>query len=391
VLYDRTVSRTGHVARHFIRSAAFLWAALAVASGVAMAYTSPPHTLHRLDIAAISWMLERPRSQGVAPMWTGVLPPIECPGEFDQAIASWNITLNSVRAVGIELRVGPVSARSDAGADDACWSPWLSLGEVTRTPSETAFPAARLTGFVSGEALALAGKVDVDYFTSKSRFQRAQLRVVVPAGAGEQEPPDARVSGLWLCLTDSVRVKTHDFNVAAANTLSAPITIDVPFRSQKTPRPELSGRLCSPSSVAMVLSHRGVDLPVLDVAERGYDPVFDLFGNWPRAAQAAFSFGVPARVTRFNSWDDVVATLARGTPIIASITSLPGELPSAPYTATGPGHLIVLTGLDAKGGVHINDPAGTDAAAGQRVYSAESLTKVWLQRKLGTAYILEQK
>lgn len=388
--YDRRVITVCHLGA----LAALLWGdGVHVQSVIASAETpNPPHTLRRLELSS-TWTIERPRSAGSPVIRVAEAAPVERPDGFDQAIVSWNIAPSPNDAVGIELRVGPVpGAAGEAGADS--WSPWLSMGEVRGEGADRAgaFPTARVTRFVlrSGQ---VAGKVDVDYFVSQSLFSRAQVRVFVinRADAPDTAPVETpRVAGLWICMTDSARVKSHDVQLPAAEHPAQAITIAVPFRSQRTPDPSLAGRLCSPTSVAMVLAYRGVDRTVLDVAMRGYDDMHDVFGNWPRCVQAAFSLGVPGYVTRFNSWDEVARTLQAGTPIIASVTSYAGELRNAPYSATGPGHLIVITGLDAQGGVLVNDPAGSDSGAGQRTYRAEDLTSVWLRRKQGTAYVLEK-
>jgi hypothetical protein len=63
-------------------------------------------------------------------------------------------------------------------------------------------------------------------------------------------------------------------------------------------------------------------------------------------------------------------------------------LNNAPYKSLDEGHLIVLTGLDGRGGVFVNDPAAGSAEQGQRVYSMHDLTTAWMSLGSGTAYIL---
>ncbi|MFN5662885.1 MAG: C39 family peptidase, partial [Planctomyces sp.] len=149
-----------------------------------------------------------------------------------------------------------------------------------------------------------------------------------------------------------------------------------------------SGRLCSPTSVSMVLAHAGNAAVVAQVAERAYDADNDIYGNWPRNVQAAFTMGLPGYLTRFSDWSQVERTLRAGQPIIASIQVRPGELRNAPYEKTA-GHLIVLEGLTADGDVMVADPAVATAREGQLVYRRDDMTRVWLDRVDGTAYILE--
>jgi hypothetical protein len=145
----------------------------------------------------------------------------------------------------------------------------------------------------------------------------------------------------------------------------------------------------APTSLAMLLAFRGVERPTLEVAQRAFDARHDLYGNWTRNVQAAWSFGVPGHLARFADWKGVAAELERGQPLVISIAAKAGELAGAPYASTE-GHLLVVTGFDGKGGVLVNDPAAEDAAKGKRVYRADELAKVWLARG-GTAYVLRPR
>lgn len=167
-----------------------------------------------------------------------------------------------------------------------------------------------------------------------------------------------------------------------------PIDAGAPFRRcAVTDEPELSSRLCSPTSLGMLLAHRGAEPAYRTLIETVYDPETDLYGVWPRAIQSAFVFGVPGRLHRFGSWDEVRTHLETVGPIAISITAPKGTLRNAPYAATN-GHLLVLTGLTENGDAVVLDPAvGTEESA-RRVYRMDDLSDVWLDRKRGTAYVL---
>ncbi|MGE3182339.1 MAG: N-acetylmuramoyl-L-alanine amidase-like domain-containing protein, partial [Phycisphaerae bacterium] len=55
------------------------------------------------------------------------------------------------------------------------------------------------------------------------------------------------------------------------------IKLDVPFFSQRTEKPEIAGRICSPTSVAMVMAYHGVTKPVAEVAAAAYDQAHDIY------------------------------------------------------------------------------------------------------------------
>ena len=136
----------------------------------------------------------------------------------------------------------------------------------------------------------------------------------------------------------------------------------------------------------MLLEHRGVSRPTQQVADLLYDKRHDIYGNWTRAVQGAFEFGVPGYLARFGDWKAVEEQLAAGQPLVISIAAKQGELAGAPYESTA-GHLLVLTGFDGQGGAHVNDPAVSDAATGARTYSRADLERVWMARG-GTSYVL---
>jgi hypothetical protein len=136
----------------------------------------------------------------------------------------------------------------------------------------------------------------------------------------------------------------------------------------------------------MVLEYRGVRRPTREVARRVYDPIHEIYGNWPRNVQAAYTLGVPGYLTRFREWREVEAAIARGQPLVASIRAGKGQLRDAPYPSTD-GHLLVIVGFDADGRVLVNDPAASSPEGVPRAYPRSEMEGVWL-RHGGTAYVL---
>ena len=292
---------------------------------------------------------------------------------FNNALVSWNIDSHDPAArVVIELRVG-------READDS-WSPWLYVGGVgaARAPDDA------VTSFDGG-------RIDVDYFRSDERYDRAQVRVraLHPADGRTQ----VRVARIAVCLSDLSGIPT----AMPVQSRQLPATVSpsawrrrlgVPFRSQKTEHAEIAGRICSPTSLAMVMAYRGVDRPTSDVAAAAYDPLSAIYGNWPSNIQAAFEFGVPGYLRRFSDWADVETAIAADQPLIISIrVRNPGDLKGAPYETTD-GHLIVLTGFADNGDAWINDPAASTAKAGVVRYTREDLERVWMRGSGGLAYVL---
>jgi hypothetical protein len=296
--------------------------------------------------------------------------PLLALGSFNELTVSWNANVPPDDAIAVEISV--------ARKKDGNWSPWLFVGEwgTGDWSPPGVKPFERVTQFEGG-------KIDVDYFVSDQEWDMARYRITA-SSKGKLVPLDVR--RVVLCAS-----KRLDGPAQA----SAPVSADakhriaVPFRSQKSEKPELSGRICSPTSVSMVMAFRGVDVPTAQAAERMFDAAHDIYGNWTRAVQGAYSFGVPGYVARFASWSEVEKLVAKDQPLVISIAANEGELDGAPYTKTD-GHLLVLCGFDDKGDVLVNDPAAADAAKGQATYKRDQLSKVWLARG-GTAYVLLPK
>jgi hypothetical protein len=279
-----------------------------------------------------------------------------------------------------EIRVGQAS--------DDFWSPWMPIVSWG-APVEMAEDSALQFG-ADGDTR--AGRMEIDTFVGRAPggFDRVQHRFRAVTVEGKS----IAIKRVAICATRETGEKAWA-DVAAANkppevaklTGLRMRTIDVPFRSQFTERPELAGRLCSPTSVSMVLAYRGKTGDVLDVANCAFDEPHGIYGNWPRNVQAAYVKGVKGYLTRVSTWKQAEAFIARGTPLVISIRVKKGELPAAPYSDTD-GHLIVLTGFAANGDATVNDPAVREPRDGRRLYPRADLERVWMSNTAGTTYVL---
>lgn len=314
--------------------------------------TAPAHALVHVLPAS-------PDAPPVAPTRRFESAWVDAPLGFNELLPSWNVA-GEVPFV-VELRV----AREGREAP----SPWLHVGDWKLGADAPRAPA-RFD----------EGRVDVDYFRSERAWNRAQLRLRAVGDEGDSFRP-VRVT---LCFSRMPPLAGEpsfpDFRPKRA------LRLAVPFRRQGAERPELAPRICSPTSLAMVLDYHGAGAPTADVAARAYDAAHDLYGVWPRAIQTAFSYGVEGYVARFAGWSEVERELAAGRPLVISIAAKEGQLHGAPYASTA-GHLLVLCGFTAEGDVEVADPAAKDAASGTTVYLRRELEVCWLARG-GTAYVL---
>lgn len=146
---------------------------------------------------------------------------------------------------------------------------------------------------------------------------------------------------------------------------------------------ELGPRLCSPTSLTMVLSHflpeRAWD--PLQIAQEVYDNQWDIYGNWILNTAAASHYlrglSVFPRVERVGSFMRIHEELSRGFPLIVSVR---GHLPGAPQEYRS-GHLLVLTGYDAeKNGFQVMDPAFPETKNTSITYPVEDFLRAWKNR-----------
>ena len=285
-------------------------------------------------------------------------PVARAPGSCRELVPSWNLTTAPDQPVLVDVAVG------DAQGE---WSPWMFIGSWGES--------GRVTEQVMESPW---GKVDVDTFLATRPFDRARLRLRTTDGEAFR--------GQW---------SRASFCFSREPGLGRPgarprgeLELEVPYRSQRWEAEELAPRVCSPTSIAMVMQYHGRQIATAEVAARAYDANHDLYGNWSRAVQCAFSYGFPGYVTRFSDWKSVEAHLASGRPLVVSIRVEEGELTGAPFRSSA-GHLLVLRGIAADGRILVNDPAFPQGDQGRTAYRADELEQVWFERRRGTAYVIE--
>lgn len=242
------------------------------------------------------------------------------------------------------------------------WSPWVAAASIGPHP---------FTPACSG----VAGlTVDVDVYQATAPVERVKLRLRVHA-----EPPSVAPVAPWL-----VTLSACDLELPSGAGGRGHAHLDVAPLSQMEARPELAARICSPTSVAMVLRYYGIAVDPEACAADMFHPGLDLYGVWPAAIRTAGRRGALGYLLRFPDWSSAAWCLRQGLPIIASVRYAAGELTSAAIVETS-GHLLVLTGYDGSE-VWVNDPAAPSRDAVPRRYRLDELRRVWLERT-GVGYV----
>jgi len=241
------------------------------------------------------------------------------------------------------------------------WSPW--------TPTATIGGADFAPAPDGGGPL----EAQIDLWQCATPAEEVRLRVRCDGAVALRGP--------WLATLSACDLAPASVPAPAAQT----IRLAVPAVSQMLAGGDIGARVCSPTSVAMVLAYWGRREEVRALAGEMLHPALDLYGIWPAAIQAAARRGVAGYLLRFPDWDAAAWCLGRGIPIIASVRYVAGELEGAAMPATS-GHLLVLTGYQ-DGRVLVNDPAAPDTGGVSRRYALRDIHRVWLERS-GVGYVL---
>lgn len=293
--------------------------------------------------------------------------------DFDELIASWNAATPAGSWVEILARV-------DLGSH---WTKWYNLG-VWASGYETVRRHS-----VKDQADE-DGKVAVDtvVITDKKAAARGfQIKVRLFSVDGVVSPSVRGISAAY----STTPVKNSQ--PSAGNPANWDRVLDVPACSQMV-YPDGGNVWCSPTSTSMVVSYwqgtSGPCAPAVYAAVEGvFDWVYDGHGNWPFNTAYAGGLGLNASVRRFTSLDEVETWIARGVPVVISISWGKGQLDGAPIPSSG-GHLIVVVGFDAQGNPVVNDPAAASDEEVRRTYLRSQLEAVWLENSGGLVYLIQR-
>lgn len=318
-----------------------LWVTASGASAERLLAVIPPACRRRVDMA----------SAGIAADEAVLETPTWPAAGATHFVPSFSALTEAAYSVRLEL-----SVRVGGG-----WSPWAAGASLGAAP----FPPLTAEGPLS---------VDIDEFHAPAPVEAVRVRARLRGAGGMLGAP-------WILTLSAASPGA----AGSARAGGRAVRLAVPPLSQMEWGAALAPRVCSPTSVAMVLDfwRRPAD-PATLAAEMFHAPT-DRYGVWPAAVMAAGRHGVAGYLLRFPDWTSAAWCLAEGLPVIVSVRYGAGELTGAAITETS-GHLLVLTGLDGDRAL-VNDPAAPSAAAVARRYRIDELARVWLERA-GVGYVL---
>ncbi|MBP7460679.1 MAG: C39 family peptidase [Candidatus Delongbacteria bacterium] len=272
-----------------------------------------------------------------------VFKPQTVPDSFNQGLPSWNGHAQTDQsAFKVYIRF-PYNGG---------WSRWMTAG-YWKSHIWSSY------GYTSYQK----GSIDVDYvqltayqagWQFKVEFKRKSLASDIPS--------------LWklsLFTSDSRTTDQIDYTQLRNDN---PDSVFVPTRfvAQHLVDPEIGGSICSPSTVAMILSSYEIDVDVKSFAENTLDPYWEMFGVWPRVVVHASEYGLNGSVTRYRSWSQAREVLAAGGRIGMSVS-----------TPLYGGHLMMLAGFTSDGRPIVHDPARTDDGY-SKIFDKTELAQSWI-------------
>lgn len=306
---------------------------------------------------------------------TYISPELTVPA-FEYMVASWGA--DTPNGTWVEIK-----ARAFVEMKDA-WSGWLSWGKW----------GIGLKRGSTDDSDSLA-KVDTDTFTirgsSGETSSLIQFMAVLHSDDPAVTPTLRNLAGTMKNTLPGQAIPV--WNPYAEEELPEKVLLDSPCYAQGIRDSAISGSICSPTSITMMLNDRGEDLFPEEAALREYDFNYQGFGNWSYTVAIAGSYGYNAYV-HYADYDFLRHELAHGRNLALSVrySATPGG--SNPYLENGAiantnGHLITIVGYETIDGVdyfYSNDSAaGGDVKCAQRLYRADQLDDCWSNR---VCYIL---
>ncbi|GAA4200585.1 C39 family peptidase [Actinocatenispora rupis] len=306
-----------------------------------------------------------------------------------ELVASWNADAPEGTWIQVEMQ---------GSYTDGKTTPWYVMGRWTAGDGDADIRRTSLDGQGDDYSGVYTDtfQVDSDDAANGIALTSYQLRLTLYRTAGSRQTPFVYRLGAFASNVPD------RFDVPASTPgLTHAVELPVPRFSQdihagQYPEYDNGGEAwCSPTSTTMVLYYWGkkptarqlawvdpsyADPQVDQGARYTYDYQYEGCGNWPfNAAYAATYGGLDTIVTQIRSLNEAERLVARGIPVVCSVSFYASELDGAGYNTSG--HLLVIVGFTADGDVIVNDPASADDDAVRHVYKRHQFETIWLRTK----------
>lgn len=289
--------------------------------------------------------------------------------DFTNLILTWNSKTPENTYLEVLARAYIVERNEEVGK----WSEYLSWGIWGTTINSS-----------SNNSKCELAKIDTDVFVVNDKINKVAKKLQIKVNLYSedlQSTPSLRQ--LTATFIDTIRPK----EVFADNVekIYCEKILETPCFSQYEREQSIAARICSPTSLTMVLNRMGEKLIVEEVAWNCYDYKYDGFGNWAFNVAFAGSLGYEAYI-EYGSLEALQREISKGYPVVVSV-KYTNDINNKeyPYVENSPlttsGHLIVVCGIevDNNGKVYIvvNDPAGENNESVRRKYKLEEFLIAW--------------
>lgn len=312
-------------------------------------------------------------------------PEINSEIPWNELVLSWNASAPAGTGLRFE------AAAHSAGAQ----TKFYTMGQWS--PDGVIFPRTSIRGQKDAD-----GAVDTDTLILRHPATAVQIRITFLGTNGAM--PRLKYLGLCFANTRATAAVRPPNRTAWGKIVATPEYSQrgypgaagwpspTPQPSTRNPQPPLGW--CSPTSLAMVLTHWAevlhrpeLNCTVPQVAAAVYDQAYKGTGNWPFNTACAGSFtGLRSCVTRLDNLSEVEAWIAAGIPVILSTR---WDLLEAGRPPDSTGHLIVCIGFTSKGDVVVNDPATRldRRESVRRIYQRQNVIRAWASSR-NTVYLV---
>lgn len=302
--------------------------------------------------------------------------------DFTNLILSWNSKTPENTYLEVFARVYVVQRNKVIGE----WSEYLSWGTWGTSVER------RSKSSECGIA-----KIDTDVFIINNKVNNIAKKIQIKVKLySEDFKLTPSVSQLTATFIDTERSNKVLFN--NTDKIYCERTIETPCFSQYKREKSIASRICSPTSLTMVLNRMGESFTVEEVAWSCYDYKYKGFGNWSFNVAFAGSLGYEAYI-EYGDFRSLQIELSKGYPTIVSVKYTNDinnkEYPyikNAPLTTSG--HLIVVCGIEVdengQSYIVVNDPAGSNNESVRRKYKLEEFLAAW-NRSNNAMYIVNKK
>ena len=279
---------------------------------------------------------------------------------FKSLVASWKCNTSNENSIELLIQVR---------REDGKWSDLMSYGNWTISEERGSTKPSRNN----------IASINIDTISLNNPSLGNAVRFKVNLQRDDEYSASPVLSNIFISL-NTLECKYKERNI--------PIDKEIAIRPRSQRIVEgIGDRICSATSLAMVMEYYNRCLTTEETANGVYDRFNDIYGNWSFNVAFANEQGLTSYVSYLKDVNLLKEYIADGKPIICSVkTKDQNDLKGSPQSYPN-GHLIVVSGFkfeNNKEYVVTNDPAWHLERKVRTLYPINDFIKAWS----GVAYII---